>query len=316
MSEINAVELIDLCDSFDAQFRWLMIDAEREQHTGTVSPSTALTENFEACVKVANRLIESANAQKIESANFIESLYAMDLRTHDGGTPPAVLILLDRIRQDASAKEAYFRTRRLIAGRLRENNLDALATAFEKNEIPNDLRSLACVALATTERFSEASKFNAPRLSLWAATELIARIFPPLCKNIVDVGAACDVSKLMGFSIEPSPAAAKEAMAALRCLLLLPVKPSDDANASRIATADLTDRHKEILKAMTELKATDERNRKTAEAIVRRVGAYDANAFKAPMAELVRNHLIQSKTGRQGGAWLTEAGMAIASQLP
>ncbi len=79
----------------------------------------------------------------------------------------------------------------------------------------------------------------------------------------------------------------------------------------------LSDRAQLVLVAMLELDAVDsDRRRSTEEIAIKALGNdADPNALKAVMAELKTRRLIDSKTGRGGGCWLTDAGIARAQKL-
>lgn len=79
----------------------------------------------------------------------------------------------------------------------------------------------------------------------------------------------------------------------------------------------LTDRAQLVLVAMLDLDAVDSDRRKSTEEIaIHALGnSADPNALKAVMAELKTRRLIDSKTGRGGGCWLTDAGIARAQKL-
>lgn len=89
---------------------------------------------------------------------------------------------------------------------------------------------------------------------------------------------------------------------------LIGVLPSNDP---------LSERAQCVLSAMLELGAVDSDHRYSTEAIAEKAlgrGA-DANALKSVMAELKTRSLIESKTGRGGGCWLTESGRQRAEKL-
>lgn len=86
---------------------------------------------------------------------------------------------------------------------------------------------------------------------------------------------------------------------------------------SLLGAEPLADRAQLALTAMLELGATDSDRRQSAEAIAAKAlgpGA-DPNALKGVMADLRTRKLTESKTGRTGGAWLTEAGRKRAEKL-
>jgi len=72
----------------------------------------------------------------------------------------------------------------------------------------------------------------------------------------------------------------------------------------------LTDRQRNCMRALLELRAFDADSRKTAEGIAVRAEGRGANpsGFKEPLSDLVRRGLVESRTGRAGGNWLTVEG--------
>jgi hypothetical protein len=66
----------------------------------------------------------------------------------------------------------------------------------------------------------------------------------------------------------------------------------------------------DILDALRSLKAIDPDKRKTGPAIADRVGG-DATeqSVKTPLADLTRRNMVDSRTGRGGGSWLTPKGL-------
>jgi hypothetical protein len=89
----------------------------------------------------------------------------------------------------------------------------------------------------------------------------------------------------------------------------LPDRPVEDE--------PLSDRAQEVLVAMLQLKAVDSDSRQpTAGIAARAMGAEaDANSLKPVMSELATRQLIQTREGRGGGCWLTEAGKRRAEKL-
>ena len=79
----------------------------------------------------------------------------------------------------------------------------------------------------------------------------------------------------------------------------------------------LGERAQLILVAMLELDAVDsDRRRSTEDIAVKAQGSgTDPNALKSVMAELKTRVLIDSKTGRGGGCWLTDSGRLRAEKL-
>lgn len=90
---------------------------------------------------------------------------------------------------------------------------------------------------------------------------------------------------------------------------VLPDRPVEDE--------PLSNRAQEVLVAMLQLKAVDSDSRQSTAAIAARaMGAEaDANALKPVMSELATRQLIQTREGRGGGCWLTEAGKRRAEKL-
>jgi len=72
-----------------------------------------------------------------------------------------------------------------------------------------------------------------------------------------------------------------------------------------------------VLIAMLEMGAFDSDSKRTTEEIaIKALGnSSDANSLKGVMADLSTRRLIDSKTGRGGGCWLTSAGRARAEKL-
>ncbi|MCA9259621.1 MAG: Rrf2 family transcriptional regulator, partial [Planctomycetales bacterium] len=79
----------------------------------------------------------------------------------------------------------------------------------------------------------------------------------------------------------------------------------------------LAERAQLVLIAMLELDAIDSDRRKpTDEIAVQALGeGADPNALKGVMSDLKTRELINSKTGRGGGCWLTGKGSARAAKL-
>lgn len=75
--------------------------------------------------------------------------------------------------------------------------------------------------------------------------------------------------------------------------------------------AEPSDRQRDILQGLFECKSFDIDHRRTTEEIATAVegqGRGSAEDFKAPIADLARRKLVQTKEGRGGGVWLTEEG--------
>ena len=79
----------------------------------------------------------------------------------------------------------------------------------------------------------------------------------------------------------------------------------------------LGERAQLVLVAMLELGAIDSDNRRSTEDIAAKaLGAgSDPNALKGVMADLKSRQLVESKTGRTGGCWLTESGRVRGEKL-
>lgn len=77
----------------------------------------------------------------------------------------------------------------------------------------------------------------------------------------------------------------------------------------------LSQRAREALVAMLDLNAIDSDRRQSTEAIAAKASGGDANALKVVMSELKSRDLIDTRTGRGGGCWLTERGRARATKL-
>jgi hypothetical protein len=75
---------------------------------------------------------------------------------------------------------------------------------------------------------------------------------------------------------------------------------------------DLTDRQRDCLQALYEAKALDADTSLTADEIATRAaGAKDPSGFKRPLSDLCQRGLIDSKTGRGGGSWITTEGRLL-----
>ncbi len=77
----------------------------------------------------------------------------------------------------------------------------------------------------------------------------------------------------------------------------------------------LGERAQLVLIAMLELGAIDSDQRRSTEAIAVKATGGDGNSLKIVMADLKTRRLIDSKTGRTGGCWLTEPGRERAQKL-
>ncbi|HUU85258.1 MAG TPA: hypothetical protein VM243_17295 [Phycisphaerae bacterium] len=80
----------------------------------------------------------------------------------------------------------------------------------------------------------------------------------------------------------------------------------DDWNA-------LTERQRICLQALDELGAFDASSRQRAGDVAQKAEGHSANVngFKQPLADLAKRGLIESKTGREGGYWLSPNGRAV-----
>ena len=97
------------------------------------------------------------------------------------------------------------------------------------------------------------------------------------------------------------------------------VRNTTASTTSEILMVDepLADRAQIVLIAMMELGAVDSDSRKSTEQItLKALGpGSDPNAVKGVMADLKIRQLVQSKTGRTGGCWLSEKGQMRAKKL-
>jgi hypothetical protein len=95
-----------------------------------------------------------------------------------------------------------------------------------------------------------------------------------------------------------------------------PIVPEADLSATS-GEEPLSERAQLVLIAMIELNAIDSDARCSTEDIAARAlgPRADANALKAVMSELNTRQLIQTKTGRGGGCWLTTNGQSRATKL-
>lgn len=89
------------------------------------------------------------------------------------------------------------------------------------------------------------------------------------------------------------------------------------SGAASVDSEPLSERAQLVLIAMQEMEAITSDLRRTAEEItVKAFGKQaDANALKGTMSDLTTRGLTDSKTGRGGGYWLTEKGLARANRL-
>lgn len=84
---------------------------------------------------------------------------------------------------------------------------------------------------------------------------------------------------------------------------------------SKESEEPLGDRAQNVLIAMLELSAVDSDSRRSTEDIATKAINGDGNALKSVMADLKTRLLIDSKTGRGGGCWLTQPGRERAQKL-
>ena len=90
-----------------------------------------------------------------------------------------------------------------------------------------------------------------------------------------------------------------------------------DISVTPSSDEPLGDRGQLVLIAMLELGAIDSDSRKSTEEIAAKAlgSGSDANALKGVMAELKTRQFVQSKTGRGGGCWLSDRGIARGEKL-
>lgn len=97
------------------------------------------------------------------------------------------------------------------------------------------------------------------------------------------------------------------------------VLPEGDSARKQTAIDDwnkLTDRQRDCLRVLAEARAFDVDSRLRADDIVVKAEGRGANVngFKLPLSELVLRGLVTSKTGREGGYWLTAEGRSLAEK--
>ncbi len=114
------------------------------------------------------------------------------------------------------------------------------------------------------------------------------------------------VYRMTPAAVSRTKAAAKPASAQLKEVFGPPV--TDEP---------LSERARDVLQAMLELDAVDSDRRKPTEVIALKAfgTGTDANSLKNVMAELKTRELVDSKTGRGGGCWLTDSGSVRAQKL-
>jgi hypothetical protein len=72
----------------------------------------------------------------------------------------------------------------------------------------------------------------------------------------------------------------------------------------------------DILHALRTLKATDSEKRVTGAKIAKKVGGdATAQSVKAPLADLKRRGLVDSRTGKKGGSWISSQGLVCINSL-
>jgi hypothetical protein len=98
---------------------------------------------------------------------------------------------------------------------------------------------------------------------------------------------------------------------------LAPAPQTSEMSGAPSSDEPLSDRAQCVLVAMLELRAIDSDSRKSTEEITAKAlgSQADANPLKNVMSELNTRRLIDSKTGRGGGCWLTDKGRVRAAKL-
>ena len=88
---------------------------------------------------------------------------------------------------------------------------------------------------------------------------------------------------------------------------------SGEGDSGNVVWNAVTDRQRNCMRALLELTALDAESRQTTDEIAVRTEGREAkaNAFKEPLSDLVGRGLVESKTGRQGGYWLTVDGREL-----
>ncbi len=96
-----------------------------------------------------------------------------------------------------------------------------------------------------------------------------------------------------------------------------PREPESVASLEELDSNKLTDRQRDILLALLRLETFDADSRRTTEAIAKAAEGPHAKPanFKAPLAELARLMLTNSKSGAKGGIWLTDRGCKLAEHI-
>ncbi len=98
----------------------------------------------------------------------------------------------------------------------------------------------------------------------------------------------------------------------------MPPTESTDAAAEHDGrqTEALSPLQYDILDALRDLKATDPEKRVPGREIAAKVGGDTTEqSVKAPLADLKRRGLVDSRTGRNGGTWLTPHGLNCINSL-
>jgi hypothetical protein len=89
--------------------------------------------------------------------------------------------------------------------------------------------------------------------------------------------------------------------------------PTGAANQSGVSLSPL---QYDILDALRLMKALDPEKRKTGSEIAAAVGGdATAQSVKAPLSDLKQRQLVDSRTGRNGGTWLTSEGLNLINSL-
>jgi hypothetical protein len=94
-------------------------------------------------------------------------------------------------------------------------------------------------------------------------------------------------------------------------------RPSQSMEAPNAVAGDepLGERAQFVLVAMLEIGAVDSDSRRSTEEIAAIATGGDANSLKNVISDLRTRLLIETRTGRSGGCWLTETGQARAAKI-
>lgn len=111
-----------------------------------------------------------------------------------------------------------------------------------------------------------------------------------------------------------SPTANVYRMSAEALSVPRPDRPTHATNADA-GEEPLGERAQLVLVAMLELGVVDSDSRRSTEEIAAKATGGDANSLKNVMSDLSTRHLIETKTGRSGGCWLTDGGQARAAKI-